>query len=157
MQSKAVQALLREPRNYTDRDLQSAHAPAAWVIYKPSRYRFNTGLFIIIKRLKAFTLAPSRSTAADGVVQPVKAAALSPPSDPSRGTAAWAQQPRLPSKPDCWVCLNQHPWYKEITRKTLQKQFSYPMTLKPTLGIQTIFKYVYVFFHHCSSIFRFYC
>lgn len=39
----------------------------------------------------------------------------------------------LPSKPNCWVCLNQPPQYKEITRKTLQKQFSYPVTLNPTL------------------------
>lgn len=37
--------------------LQSAHAPAARVIYKPLTYRFNMGLFIIIKRLKASTLA----------------------------------------------------------------------------------------------------
>lgn len=37
--------------------LQSAQAPAALVIYKPLTYRFNMGLFIIIKRLKASTLA----------------------------------------------------------------------------------------------------
>lgn len=37
--------------------LKSAHAPAVRVIYKPLMYRFNMGLFIIIKRLKVSTLA----------------------------------------------------------------------------------------------------
>lgn len=94
MQCRAAQALLCEPGSYSDRDLQSAHAPAAWVIYKPSRYRFNTRLFIIIRRLKAFTLAclPPWSTAVDGVAQPVKATRLfiaeHPLCDPSHRTTA---------------------------------------------------------------------
>lgn len=111
------------------------------MIYKPPRYRFNVGLFIIIKRLKAFTLAcpppPQGARLRTEWCSLAKQHSRLPHRTPCR-TPRVGPQPGhshqgLPSKPDCWVRLNQHPWSKEVTRKTLQKQFSYPMTLNPTL------------------------
>lgn len=112
--------------------LQSAHAPGAWVIYKPLMYRFNMGLFIIIKRLKASTLAWPPKEHVHGWME-----CCSLSRQCSHLNLRATPQPRpiqhtLPSKPD-WVCLRQNPWYKGITWKIAQKQFPYPMPLKPTL------------------------
>lgn len=163
MQSEAARALLHEPYNYTDGELQSAHAPAARVIYKPSRYGFNTELFIIIKRLKAFTLAcpPPSSTAADGVVQLVKVTqpftAPNPPCDPSRGTAACAQLPRAPLETGLLALLKPASLVQRNNTEDSSEAVFLSHDIKTNLRwIQTMFKYLHLFFHHCSSIFRFY-
>lgn len=58
----------------------------------------------------------------DGVAQPVWVmqpfTAPKPPCDPRCGVGAWTAGSA---------------WYKETSWKTLQKRFSYPITLKPTL------------------------
>lgn len=91
--------------------LQSAHAPAAQVIYKPLMYKFNMGLFIIIKRLKASTLAWSPKEPGCGWME-----CCSLSRQCSHLNSCATPQPRpirhgLSSKPDR-VCLSQNPWYK---------------------------------------------
>lgn len=91
--------------------LQSAHAPAARLIYKPLMYRFNMGLFIIIKRLKASTLAWPSKESGCGWMECCSLSRQCSHLNPRATSQPRLIQHGLSSKPD-WVCLSQNPWYK---------------------------------------------
>lgn len=133
--------------------LQSAHAPAAQLIYKPLMYMFNMGLFIIIKRLKASTLAWLWM---DGVLKPVKAIQpfklLCHPSAQAHPTRPLLKARMSLLKPESLVQMNN-------VEDTSEEIFLFHDTKANLSWIQIMFKYLHVclgfFFHHCSNVFRF--
>lgn len=98
----------------------------------------------------------------DGVVQPIKATQpfimLNPPPavcDPSMRDHSWARPPRAPLKASLLDPLKAAPLVQENTVEDTSEAISLSMTPKPTLK-GSMFKYLHLFFHPCSSISRFY-
>lgn len=97
----------------------------------------------------------------DGVVQPVRVmqpfTAPKPLCDPHCGLGAWAQLPRAPLEPRLLGPLKPASLVqRNIMEDTSEAIFLSRYTKTNLRWTQTVFKYLHLFLHHCSSIFRFF-